>query len=143
MPFDRSGLEILGDAECWALLESAPLGRIVFTDRALPAIQPVNFALCDGDVIIRTSPGSKLAAATRGAIVAFEADHFDTTTRTGWSVVAIGPARTVTDPHELTALQQLPLRPWGPSVHDHFIRIRPEILTGRRIPANTTTPVPR
>ncbi|MFG2006213.1 pyridoxamine 5'-phosphate oxidase family protein [Spirillospora sp. NPDC048911] len=142
MPFDHSGLEILGDAECWTLLTAAPLGRIVFTDRALPAIQPVNFVVSGEDVIIRTSPGSKLAAVTRGTIVAFEVDDFDTTTRTGWSVVAVGPARTVTDPQDLAALKRLPLHSWVPNVRDNFIRIHPEILSGRRIPASTTASLP-
>ncbi len=50
-------LEILGRAECVALLRSAPVGRVVYTDQALPAIQPVTFVL-DGDeaVVVRTAP---------------------------------------------------------------------------------------
>ncbi|MFG2004478.1 pyridoxamine 5'-phosphate oxidase family protein [Spirillospora sp. NPDC048911] len=139
MPLDQGGLEILEAEECRSLLRSAVLGRVVFTDRALPAVQPVNFVLSDGDVIIRTGAGSKLAAAARGAIVAFEVDDFDTIARTGWSVVAIGPARTVTDPRELAALRRLPLRSWVPNARDHFIRIRPELLSGRRVPS----PLPR
>ena len=63
MPFDAGGLEILGDDECLALLQTTPVGRIVFTHQALPAVQPVNYALDGQDVIIRTSPGSKRAAA--------------------------------------------------------------------------------
>ncbi|MBX6768174.1 MAG: pyridoxamine 5'-phosphate oxidase family protein [Actinomadura rubrobrunea] len=136
MPLDRSGLEILDTAQCRSLLASAPVGRIVFTDRALPAVQPVNFALVDGDVVIRTSVGSKLAAAVRNAVVAFEADDFDVESRTGWSVVVVGQARVVTEPDELEKLRRLPLRPWAPGEREHFVRITPRIFSGRRIPTS-------
>ncbi|GLW64894.1 pyridoxamine 5'-phosphate oxidase [Actinomadura rubrobrunea] len=131
---ESDGLQILGPRECLDLMRSVPIGRIVFTDRALPAIQPVNFVL-DGDdsVVIRTMPGSKLAAATRGAIVAFEADQFDAATRTGWSVTLIGPARAVTAPAERARLARLPLSPWSPGSRDHFIRVVPRQVTGRRV----------
>ncbi|MGW3352896.1 pyridoxamine 5'-phosphate oxidase family protein [Nonomuraea rubra] len=65
----------------------------VFTDRALPAAQPVAFHLDGERIVIRTGIGSKLAAATRHAVVAFEADEFDQEERTGWSVTVIGHAR--------------------------------------------------
>lgn len=134
MSLDRSGLEILDAAECRSLLNATALGRIVFTERALPAIQPVKYALIGGDVVIRTSTGSKLADATRDAVVAFEADAFDASADTGWSVVVIGHAHEVTDPDEQAALEALPLRPWAGGACDRFIRIHPELVSGRRIP---------
>lgn len=133
MQLDQSGLEILDEDECRALLARAEIGRIVFTHQALPAIQPVNFALSDGDIVIRTSRRSRLATAAAGAVVAFEIDEFDTEARTGWSVVAVGHARHVADSADAAALEALPLRSWAPGERDHFIRIRPELLTGRRI----------
>ncbi|GAA4147367.1 MULTISPECIES: pyridoxamine 5'-phosphate oxidase family protein [Actinomadura] len=130
----RCGLQVIGTRECLDLMRSVPIGRIVFTDRALPAIQPVNFVLdADDSVIIRTVPGSKLAAATRGAIVAFEADDFDEASRTGWSVTLIGPARAVTSPAERDRLARLPLTPWSPGMRDHFIRVTARQVSGRRI----------
>jgi nitroimidazol reductase NimA-like FMN-containing flavoprotein (pyridoxamine 5'-phosphate oxidase superfamily) len=134
MKLDQGGLQILASGDCLALLATTPLGRIVFTDRALPAIQPVNFILVDGDVVIRTSPESRLATAARDTVVAFEVDDFDAAERTGWSVVLIGKARTVTDPGELAALRGLPLAPWAPGPRGHYIRIHPEIISGRRTP---------
>ncbi|MFG2004476.1 pyridoxamine 5'-phosphate oxidase family protein [Spirillospora sp. NPDC048911] len=133
MKIDRNGLEVLGDAECLALMRSAPIGRVVFTEQALPAVQPVGFVL-DGDaVVIRTPPGTKFAAATRGAVVAFETDDFDATAGTGWSVTVIGQAQAVRDPAELARLSRLPLRPWLPGPRDHFIRISCHRISGRRI----------
>ena len=67
---DRAGLEVLAREECLQLLAEAPIGRIVFTDHALPAVQPVNFAMLGTDIIIRTSPESKLAQAIRDTVVA-------------------------------------------------------------------------
>jgi nitroimidazol reductase NimA-like FMN-containing flavoprotein (pyridoxamine 5'-phosphate oxidase superfamily) len=133
MRFDAHGLEILDRRECLGLLGSVPLGRVVFTDRALPAIQPVNFALDGDDVIIRTSTGSKLGMAMRGAIVAFEADEFDPLGRTGWSVTLVGQARLVEDPDEIALLSRLRLCPWSPGPCDRFVRISGYDLAGRRI----------
>jgi nitroimidazol reductase NimA-like FMN-containing flavoprotein (pyridoxamine 5'-phosphate oxidase superfamily) len=130
---DSAGLDVLSQRECIDLLSWTPIGRIVFTDRALPAVQPVTFCLDGEDIVIRTGAGSKLAAATRDAVVAFEADDFDPGANTGWSVTAIGRARAVTAPAEITRLSALPLRIWTQRNQDHFIVLRAEQLSGRRI----------
>ncbi|MEU8804004.1 pyridoxamine 5'-phosphate oxidase family protein [Spirillospora sp. NPDC048819] len=133
MKLDQSGLEILGEDECRDLLAQATIGRIVYTHQALPAIQPVNFAFSGGAIVIRTSGRSRLAGAAAGTVVAFEIDEFDADAMAGWSVVAVGRARHVADPAAVAALEALPLRTWAPGERDHFIRIRPELITGRRI----------
>lgn len=133
MKFDRSGLEVLDREECLRLLERVPVGRIVLTMGALPAILPVNFALDDGAIVVRTGAGTKLAAAARNAVVAFEIDDIDPLGETGWSVTAIGRAVEVIDPQQLERARRLPLRPWAPGSRDHYIRIVPEIVSGRRI----------
>ncbi|MBB5626200.1 pyridoxamine 5'-phosphate oxidase family protein [Sphaerisporangium krabiense] len=133
MKLDTAGLRVLTREECLHLFTLTPVGRIVFTDRALPSVQPVNFLLNGEDIVIRTSTGSKLAAATRNAVVAFEADEIDVTTRTGWSVTAVGHARAVTDPAEIELLSALPLVRWLPGDQDHFIVVRAEQVSGRRI----------
>src|SRR5262245_8474269 len=140
MRLDSTGLKVLSRADCLALLTAAPIGRIVFTDRALPAVQPVNFVLDGEDIIIRTTAGSKLSRATRNAVVAFEADEFNPETRTGWSVAVVGRARAVTEPAEYTRLEALPLRPWAPGSRDHFIAISTEQTSGRLIIANPAGP---
>lgn len=133
MQRDSAGLEVLSREDSLALLGSVPVGRIVFTDRALPAVQPVNFVLHDGSVVFRTGAGSKLAAATRQAIVAFQADSFDQSTETGWSVTAVGPSRVVEDDGELAELATLPLHPWVSEDREHFVRIELAQVTGRRL----------
>ncbi|GAA4497121.1 pyridoxamine 5'-phosphate oxidase family protein [Actinoallomurus oryzae] len=76
--------------QCLALLATVPIGRIVHTDRALPAVTPVTFAL-DGDVVTVHAEAT-LGAAIGGSIVAFQADDVDPHTMVGWSVTVIGRA---------------------------------------------------
>lgn len=133
MDTDGPELEQLSRDECMRLMGSVPVGRIVYTRQALPAVELVNFALDDGDIVIRTDAGGKLAAATRGAVVAFEADSVDDAGHAGWSVTVVGHARAVTDGAEIRHLEQTPLTPWAPGRRDHFIRIAPTIVNGRRI----------
>ena len=83
MDFNGTTLEHLSRDQCLRLMGQVPLGRIVYTRQALPAVELVNFALVDGDIVIRTDSGGKLAAATRGAVVAFETDSVDTAAHTG------------------------------------------------------------
>jgi nitroimidazol reductase NimA-like FMN-containing flavoprotein (pyridoxamine 5'-phosphate oxidase superfamily) len=135
MDFNGTTLEQLSRDECLQLMGQVVLGRIVYTRQALPAVELVNFALDNGDIIIRTDSSGKLAAATRGAVVAFEADSVDTATHAGWSVTIVGYSRAVTDSADIGHLEQVGLDPWVPGNRDHFIRISPEIVNGRRISA--------
>jgi hypothetical protein len=128
---DGSALEQLSRTECLRLMASVPVGRVVYTRRALPAVDVVNFALDQGDIVIRTDQGGKLAAAARGAVVAFEADHIDLAQHAGWSVTAVGPSREVTDAGEIARLRTIGLSCWAPGAREHFIRISPVMLNGR------------
>ena len=87
--------EVLSEEECHRLLATVTVGRISFTAGALPAIQPVPFALDGGEVLIPTVPDSEIATASRAAVVAFEVDEYDPRTRTGWSVIVVGPSRVL------------------------------------------------
>jgi nitroimidazol reductase NimA-like FMN-containing flavoprotein (pyridoxamine 5'-phosphate oxidase superfamily) len=125
----------LTTAECWELLDSVSLGRIVFTQRAMPAIRPVNHLVEDGTIIIRSHLGSAIvghAAAGDGAVVCYEADELDPVRHTGWSVIATGMARLVRDPAAITAYQGR-LEPWVRGQMDSVIAIEPQIITGIRL----------
>jgi nitroimidazol reductase NimA-like FMN-containing flavoprotein (pyridoxamine 5'-phosphate oxidase superfamily) len=130
--FDAAGLEILNRAECLALLGTMPFGRIVFTDQAMPAVLPVNFSVWDGALLIRTGVGSKLAAATRNAVVAFEVDDIDPDTGRGWSVVVVGRSGVVEHPAELAEAEEVALRSWVGG-RDHLIRVAIGTIDGRRV----------
>ncbi|MGH4010829.1 MAG: pyridoxamine 5'-phosphate oxidase family protein [Pseudonocardiaceae bacterium] len=130
---DSAGLEVLATRECLRLLASVPLGRVVFTDQALPSVLPVIFVVHDETIVLRTSDGSKLSAAARNSVVAFEADEFDVATWTGWSVTVLGHARLIRDNAALAELSALDLPPWTPG-RERFVVISIEIVTGRRAP---------
>jgi uncharacterized protein len=133
MDCNGTTLEDLSRDECLRLVGQVRLGRIVYTRQALPAVELVNFTLDDGDIVIRMDSGGKLAAATRSAVVAFEADSLDSATHTGWSVTIVGNSRAVTDSVEIRRLEQVGLVPWAPGKRDHFVRLSPAIVNGRRI----------
>jgi len=132
---DGAALEQLSSGECLRLMASVPVGRVIYTRRAMPAVELVNFALDQGDIVLRTDRSGKLAAAARGAVVAFEADCLDQAHQVGWSVTAIGPSREITDPAEIARLRTIGLSSWAPGEREHFICISPEILTGRYLRA--------
>jgi len=133
MDLNGTRFEYLQREECLRLMGQVPLGRIVYTRQALPAVELVNFTLDQGDIIIRTDSSGKLAAATSSAVVAFEADSVDTDTHAGWSVTVIGYSRAVSDGDDIRRLEQTGLAPWAPGKRDHFIRISPSIVNGRRV----------
>ena len=134
-----SSLQHLSQGECLRLMALVPVGRIIYTRQALPAVELVNFALDHGDIIIRTDRSGKLAAATAGAVVAFEADSLDPSSQAGWSVTVIGHSHEVTDAGEISRLEQIGLSSWAPGEHEHFIRISPGILSGRQLCALTAS----
>jgi uncharacterized protein len=128
-----SALRQMSRDECLHLMTSVPVGRIIYTRQALPAVELVNFAIDNGDIIIRTDQSGKLAAAIRGTVVAFEVDDLDIVRHDGWSVTVVGQSQEVTDPDEIGRLEQIGLYSWAPGDRQHFIRISPGILNGRRL----------
>jgi nitroimidazol reductase NimA-like FMN-containing flavoprotein (pyridoxamine 5'-phosphate oxidase superfamily) len=142
MQLDRNGLEVLPRAECLRLLARTRVGRVVVTDRALPAAFPVNFALLDEDVVFQTTAGSKLEAAEGEEVMAFEADDIDPVHQAGWSVLVQGLASVLTDPDELARARALGLEPWAPGARFQFVRIRAELVSGRRLLPRAAAPAP-
>jgi uncharacterized protein len=131
--YDTNGLEVLTPQECLRLLGSVSVGRIAYTDQALPAVQPVTFLLDDGALLLRTGDGAQLTSAAQNTVVAFQVDELDPESRCGWAVMVVGYAQEVTDPNELWRIGQLPLRAWLTTDHDHFIRVSIELIDGRRL----------
>ncbi|MCD7442299.1 pyridoxamine 5'-phosphate oxidase family protein [Streptomyces lincolnensis] len=137
--YRNDGFRELDRQECLRLLRKVPVGRIVHTRQAMPAVLPVNFCLDDDDaVLLRTAAASELARAIDGSVVAFEADEVDTGARSGWSVIITGSATVVTDPVDHERLTRTGPRSWAPSPEEVFVRIEPELVTGRELVAGRT-----
>jgi nitroimidazol reductase NimA-like FMN-containing flavoprotein (pyridoxamine 5'-phosphate oxidase superfamily) len=132
MDVDRNGLMVLPRGQCLRLLRRTRVGRVVVNVAGIPAAFPVNFALLDDEIVFRTGPGTKLAAALQGAVVGFEVDRIDPVFESGWSVLIQGPAAVIADDEELLRARRLHLRTWAPGERPHFVRIRPESVSGRR-----------
>ena len=74
---DDAPMTVLSEDECWSLLSSMSLGRVVTIMGGKPEICPVNFVIQRRTVLFRTAHGTKLYSAVMGGSVAFEADYHD------------------------------------------------------------------
>ncbi len=125
--------EILGEAEVRRLLADVNSGHVAFSAHALPAVEPVLFAVHDGQVIFPALPGGGLAEACRGGVLAVGADAYDRTSGAAWSVSVVGAARVVTEPDEVAALDGLDLRSWPVLASRCYIAVDMGVLTGWRV----------
>jgi nitroimidazol reductase NimA-like FMN-containing flavoprotein (pyridoxamine 5'-phosphate oxidase superfamily) len=127
-------LEPLGRAECLDLLSRAQVGRVAVVVDGHPEIFPVNYALDGDSVLFRTGEGTVLTHAGLTQ-VAFEVDHIDASTRSGWSVLVQGQADDIGDAIDATSerLRRLALITWAPGRRDRWFVIRPRAITGRRL----------
>lgn len=126
------GLEVLSGEECRRLLERSRAGRVGFTARALPAVQPMHFDLLDSRIVFPTSPSGRLATACHGAVVAVQADG--RSDGAVWTVEVVGVARVVTDRLEITGLDRLVLAGTAPADHC-FIAVDMDLISGWRVAA--------
>ena len=130
----RTGIEVIGRDECLELLRADVVGRVAVAPHGAPIVLPVNYAM-DGDhVVFRTGPGSKLSAAGRSP-ACFEIDGFDRDAHTGWSVLVQGRLEEVTEHQrvDLSRMRSTGVSPWIPEGRDHWMRIVPGWISGRRV----------
>lgn len=127
-------------SECLRLLAGRSLGRVAYTERALPAIRAVSYALVGTHLVLRTD--SALAGRLTGQVVAFEVDDADEHPEAAWGVAVTGTARLLRAPSELIRLDAaLPLAAWAEPEHISTVQITPGDVRGRRIlrtPATVT-----
>ncbi|MGV0602496.1 pyridoxamine 5'-phosphate oxidase family protein, partial [Mycolicibacterium pulveris] len=81
-------VSILSESDCWNLLSSVSLGRLVTSVDGQPEIFPVNFVVQRRTILFRTAEGTKLVSAAINDRVLFEADGHHLTE--GWSVIVKG-----------------------------------------------------
>jgi nitroimidazol reductase NimA-like FMN-containing flavoprotein (pyridoxamine 5'-phosphate oxidase superfamily) len=139
----RTSMNELSSDECLDLLmtERPRVGRLAFVDADGPVVFPMNY-IADGKLIyFHTAPGSTLLAALEMRQVTFEIDHVDdvpeprtpTAPEQGWSVLAFGRLRALTDEDELAHVRQSPLRAWADDEDSScYLRMDVSTLAGRR-----------
>jgi nitroimidazol reductase NimA-like FMN-containing flavoprotein (pyridoxamine 5'-phosphate oxidase superfamily) len=127
----------LGRPECLRLLAEHGIGRIAVsvTEWDHPLVRPVNYIFDQPSqsVLIRSGSGSKLHALMRSARATFEIDGIDSAGHVGWSVIIVGVAEEVTSAAEVRRIEGLGLEPWAPGHKGHWISIRTNVVSGRRI----------
>jgi hypothetical protein len=124
--------ELLESHECWSLLRQVSVGRLAVWHEDGPDIFPVNYTTDHGTVIFRTGSGTKLQAALAEFPVAMEADGVNPETGVAWSVVIRGKAEVLTKTDDVLSTFSLPLFPWQAGKKDHFVRVVPATISGRR-----------
>ena len=133
---------MLSPEECHRLLAEGFVGHLAYTDGALPAILPVRYALDDRQVVVAARRDGALAAALRGAVVAFGIDSWDGELRTGWVVTVVGPALVVSSPADVRRLDRLTVPGLHRSAQSCYVAIRAELVHGWRTTALRADPVP-
>jgi len=123
-------VDVLSASESWNLLSGMAIGRLVTSVDGQPEIFPVNFVVQDRSVLFRTAEGTKLVSSAINNRVLFEAD--DHGAEEGWSVIVRGTARMLRTSEELRAAEQAQLLPWTATLKQHYVRVVPTAITGRR-----------
>lgn len=124
------GLVEIDTAECRDLLETDTVGRVAFVTPRGPRIVPVNYALLQDSLEIRTTACSELATYGPDTEIAFEIDRFDNERKRGWSIVAHGLcARDGWHPTE----QAPGPEPWAGGDKPVLLLLAWRELTGRRV----------
>ncbi|MGW5360151.1 pyridoxamine 5'-phosphate oxidase family protein [Actinopolymorpha pittospori] len=122
-------MEALSRMECLTLLREAMVGRVVFIDRALPAVLPAPFVVAGESVVFRTSRASPLARHP-DEVVGFEADDMDGGCE--WFVSAVGVANVVDGETARSAHLCLP---WCDDKDSScLVRVRLKVVRGHYIP---------
>jgi uncharacterized protein len=131
----QKSVEALTRDECFDSLHKKPVGRIVFVDDEGPSALPLNYGVAGEEVVFRVELDSYLHKQLSGK-VAFEVDHIEPNEGTGWSVLIRGTIREV----EMTQVPDLLHRlgdsipkPWASGVHNTWLAITPDTVSGRRL----------
>ncbi len=117
--------------ECLELLARNDVGRLAVTlEDGQPDVFPVNYRL-DGDrIVFRSLSGTKLSHAALNK-VAFEVD--ERSEAAAMSVVVKGVGREITDALDPASERQRHLELGTLLRGDHWVRIVPAAITGRRV----------
>ena len=130
-------IEDLPEARCFELIRQGGVGRFVFQDTQGPAAVPVNYGLAGKRIVFRVEQRSHLRDMLQGP-VAFEVDHTEPESGSGWSVLIRGSGEEVEMEQVPALLKQMGPdfpHPWAEGVHNVWVAITPRMVTGRKLTA--------
>lgn len=127
----RAGTHRLTDRQCWDHLEQSTVGRLAWCEEGQPVVVPVNVAVWNGALLMRSGVGSKAAVAAGGGRVAFQVDAVEgSRQQPAWSVLAKGRIRLVEE-GEVAAAAAVGLEPEAGTLgRDLFVAIDVDEVTG-------------
>ena len=134
MATTNPGIEVLAEEECLQLMATQDVGRIAVVLGRQPFIVPVNYVLDGETIVFRTDPGTKLVGASLER-VAFEVDHIEPEHKAAWSVHVQGVGQEVTAAYRelFERVRSLAVHPWAPGDKQHWVRVFPKEISGRRL----------
>lgn len=135
MTDNNSPVQVLSTDESLELLATKTFGRLVVHRTNDVDLFPLNYTVSEGKIYLRTAEGTKLFSLNLNGDVLFEADNVEQTgdaTGEAWSVIVKGQARILTTSDEINAAEELPLKPWLPTLKYNYVEITPEEISGRR-----------
>src|SRR6478735_7306769 len=92
--------------ECLAQLPQGGVGHLAIAVSDGAHVFPLNYVVDGESIVFRTAAYSELGqhAWATPSLVAFEIDHLDEVSRSGWSVVVRGQPQRIEDEGELETL---------------------------------------
>lgn len=127
-------LEELDESTCWELMTRAEVARVGIHVDGVIAVFPVNHLVDRGRIAWRSAAGAKLGVAAAEEEVAVEFDEINAHERWGWSVMARGVIRIVTDPERLSELLARDFTPWSaPDERELWLELEPHTVVGHRL----------
>lgn len=133
-----AGVEEIGTAACWKLVEANSLGRLAIQSiDGRPDLFPLNYLVHEGSVFMRSAPGTKLRSLARHPDVALEIDGVDGAFR--WSIVIRGHATRMDNDADIEASGVLTLESRSPTAKHNYVRLVPDTVTGRRFPVRSSS----
>jgi nitroimidazol reductase NimA-like FMN-containing flavoprotein (pyridoxamine 5'-phosphate oxidase superfamily) len=117
----------------WDLLGKSGVGRIVFNSDDGPIALPVNYAVSNHDILLRTDVDTVIAKINTDERVSFEADHIDDATSKGWSVVVQASCEHLGADCKIGEVFDVRVDPWAGGRREHWIRLRTRSIDGRAI----------
>jgi nitroimidazol reductase NimA-like FMN-containing flavoprotein (pyridoxamine 5'-phosphate oxidase superfamily) len=130
---DEDVVTVLSTEECWEILRQEEFGRLAYLLGDEVDLVPLNYAVDDSTdqpcLLFRTAEGSKLLGILMHPKVVFEIDQYDESQAR--SVIVRGRARRLEE-DEAHRAENLPLRPWVPTLKYDVVEIVPDQLSGRR-----------
>jgi nitroimidazol reductase NimA-like FMN-containing flavoprotein (pyridoxamine 5'-phosphate oxidase superfamily) len=126
----KTGVE-LSEAECWEVLTTARVGRVLYTRNAMPLAHPVPFVLYHRLIVFSLDPVTAARIARLGHDVgAFQVDDLTGTGAATRSVTVHGELGLL-EPGQIAAVEGCGLPAHGgEAVHVYIV---PEVIAGSRL----------